>query len=204
MASSNDVIEFSEKKLFTLFAEVDGLQKKRPTTGAYCQKISSFLPSSCTQPNVDILRTSIRKYTRKKDQKLSSSQIIESASNNVIYSVVISSSSVSSQHSFVNSSSQESSIPLDEKPPARKKSRGPVEFSASFSTSYKQFDALTERQRSDKTQPLIDMLKNFLNHNSFSIILNLHRTAPWLPSYERKYTKEFNTSSRRKHLFRNH
>ena len=32
MATSIDVIEFSEEKLFTLFADVDRLQKQRPTT----------------------------------------------------------------------------------------------------------------------------------------------------------------------------
>ena len=37
MATSNDIIEFSEQKLLTLFAEVDRLQKWKPTTGAYCR-----------------------------------------------------------------------------------------------------------------------------------------------------------------------
>ena len=62
-------------------------------------------------------------------------------------------------------------IVLDEAPPIKKKTRCSEEFTATFSTSYKQFDEMTEHQRRLKIPPLVDMLENFLSHK-FSISLD--------------------------------
>ena len=176
----DETIKFTEKRLFTLFSEVDNLQKKRPSTQMYYAKIDSILPSPCkvaSHSNAEILRAIIRKYTGKKEKKLSTKMIIEQASTDVKFTVDVPSPPVSqtiegSLPASSLSSSINQNIPLDEEPPIKKKTRCSEEFTASFSTSYKQFDKLTERQRREKTQPLVDMLESFLCHNKFTISLD--------------------------------
>ena len=138
------------------FSEVDNLQKRRPSSEMYYEKLDRILPPPCkvvTHSNVETLRAIIRKYNRKKHPKLSRSTVIDQASTEVTFTVDVprpvsnadDSLPGSSQSSFNRFSQQ--SIPLEEEPPTRKKVRGSEEVTASFSTSYKEFVDLTERQR---------------------------------------------------------
>ena len=60
---------------------------------------------------------------------------------------------------------------FDERPPVKKKSRGSTEFTTTFSKSYKDFKDLEQRQKKNKTQPLLDMLEKFIDINQFSLTL---------------------------------
>ena len=175
MASDEQII-FTERRLFTLFVEAERAQKKKTTAADCYTKLNSILPTSLRIPtnSKTEINTCIRNYQRRRDQRLSQTDIINSAKETIVYNIdvpssVPSGSSSSSSPSLNSSSSLSTSVPLDETPPAKKKSRGPEEFMTSFSTSYKEFNDLSDRQRRDKTQPLIDMLHNFVNHNKFSI-----------------------------------
>ena len=62
-------------------------------------------------------------------------------------------------------------VPNDERPPVKKISRGSTEFTTTFSKSYKDFKYLEQRQKKNKTQPLLDMLEKFIDINQFSLTL---------------------------------
>ena len=114
-------IHFTERKLFTVFAEVDSIMKSRPSNKEYFAKIDSVLPSSFTtvtsNPNIDSLRTCIRKYIRQKNKKKSIKDIVDNGSTEIAFSCW------DVQSSIVDDDEMEvvqDIIPLDEKPPTKK------------------------------------------------------------------------------------
>ena len=160
---TSDQRKFTEKDLFQIFVDVDRVQKKTPQEREYYNHLNTSLPPSCRILKSDInVDSAIRKYKRKKQQKLSTAQIIQLASTDIVLCVDVPSVNELQQPLQVN----------DEKPPAAKKLRGPVDFNTSFSTSYKDFDDMLDRQRRNITEPLIQMLNTFLEVNQFSISLN--------------------------------
>ena len=84
--------------------------------------------------------------------------------------------------------------PLDERPPALKKSRGSTEFTTSFSKSYKHFDDLAERQKKNITKPLIEMLNKFIEINQFS--MSVTDLLDYLKYREKERNEEHNTYSK--------
>ena len=53
--------------------------------------------------------------------------------------------------------------PTGEPPTKTKKTRGPKEFTTSFTRSYKDFNNLSDQQKRNITEPLISMIVNFID-----------------------------------------
>ena len=186
--ASDEKKNFTEKQLFALFRNVDLIQKKRASNEDYYNQINHVLPSSCRMlPNSNNkINSSIRKYVRMKQSKMSSSNIMQSATNDIILSVDIPplSPSVIDNHNQPSASTLQlpdvdeaqnsvDEVQLDEKlPDAQRRYRGPLKFTTSFSQSYKDFVDLSDRQKRDKTAPLISMLENFIKVNQFNLSTN--------------------------------
>ena len=119
---NNQVINFTEKRLFELFSLIEARGKKT-SDAEYHAVVNNQLPSKCMIPlnSSDSLRGAIRNYRRRKSKRESLSTIVNSASNNIALSIDIpddippaippkvqdaSPSSVNTQHSGGSSSSQ--------------------------------------------------------------------------------------------------
>ena len=197
--SESGTIDITERKLFEVFASIEGPGKKNSKTDYY-KAVISQLPQNCQLEigeNVS-LNSAIRKYKRKKDSRCSLSVLIEEASSEVFLSVA----------AVEESYQDETSVPLDEKPPShispslvngsntalsyeRNASadqqvptiseqspcneRSPPtkkaknSFTSTFSKSYKDFNDLQDRQKKNITKPLLAVLENFINLNNFTI-----------------------------------
>ena len=155
---------FSEKDLFRIFASVDAKEKKVAHEKDYYEGVNSKLPESCWLPynHMPELNASIKKYKRKKKKKMSTSMIVQEATSDKILKVEL---------PFLDPPSGPSTLE-DESPPLPKKSRGPEEFSTSFSKSYKDFHDLSDKQKRNITAPLVDMLNSFIETNKFSLDTN--------------------------------
>ena len=118
----DQVINFTEKRLFELFSSIEARGKKT-SDAEYHAVVNNQLPSKCRIPlnSSDSLRGAIRTYRRRKIKKESLSTIVNSASNNITLSIDIpddippvippevqdaSPSSVNTQHTGGSSSSQ--------------------------------------------------------------------------------------------------
>ena len=86
MASENDIVEFTERKVFLLFADVDKnsskfiASKKEDYERKICDQLPAF--SSLSTDHKDSINVLLRKYGRKKRCSIVSvDQIIDSADN---------------------------------------------------------------------------------------------------------------------------
>ena len=81
--------EFSEKKLFQLFAAVDATKKKAPKESEYYDSVNSEISfsSQLSYSSNTHLNSKITKYKKFKKQKFSTSQIIEKASHDIVLSI---------------------------------------------------------------------------------------------------------------------
>lgn len=166
---TESILQFSEKDLFKLFINVETtlLSKTnkllfKPQKQDYYDKINEYLPQQShitfSNPNYD-LQTILRKFKRKKQTKVNRTLIIESASSEIVLSLDLPDTNAS-----VSAGGDGPSVP--------KKAKGPETFSASISTSYKDFDSLSDARKRVITQPLIDMLETFLKVGEFSLDVN--------------------------------
>ena len=153
---------FSEKDLFRLFSDVDThllSKNKCPTFKKefYFEKINEFLPTEHhlsthkETENKTIFVSALQKYKRKKQLKVSRADIIDAASTTCILS-------------FIDEAG--------DGPPQPKKSRGSETFTATFASSYKDFNDLSENRQRVVTKPLIDMLNQFIDQGDYSLSVN--------------------------------
>ena len=197
-------IKFTEKDLFQIFVNVDKVQKKKVKEKEYYDYLNnnSLSPSCRILPNNTNVDSAIRKYKRLKVQRLSSSQILQLASTDIILCVDVPSTTpvlIVSVPVPVNVDEHQQPPVNDEKPPAAKKSCGLEEFSTSFSKSYKDFDDMLDRQRRNITDHLIQMLNTFLEVNQFSIGLN--QLIGYLLLMENTQSKPSYCSNWKRYLF---
>ena len=162
--SVSESFVFCEKDLFRIFANVDARDKKAAHEKEYYDGVNSRLPESCWLPynHVPELNVSIKKYKRKKKEKISTSMIVQEATSDKILKVEL---------PFLDPPSSSSTLE-DESPPLPKKLRGPEEIRISFSKSYKDFNDLSDKQKRNITAPLVDMLNSFIETNQFSLDTN--------------------------------
>ena len=156
MNTEDKVIQFSEKQLFKAFSSIEQRGKK-PMDKDYYATVNSQLPSAYNLVTKSCeLNAAIRKYRRRKSERISLAEIVRTSSNNIVLSVYISaetsSSSISNNNTLlsIDNSAEivSSSYPpivssvgtttnnlKHDEPPPKKKSRMSTEFKTTFSKS---------------------------------------------------------------------
>ena len=120
MEYSDKVIELTEKDVFSIFADVDRNSGsfKANKKEDYLTYINSKLPSSCVLPlGNEIINVLIRKYRRKKLERISLAKIIEMAENTVVLSLLVPHNDEGSPILKDNESGNETVVTLAESEP---------------------------------------------------------------------------------------
>ena len=152
----DNYVQFSEKRLFTLFAEVDASKKRKSTEKEYLDMVNQYIPSCSQIIESAELTAAIRQFKKLRKNKYSSKRIIDEASNDIKLSVCI------------DEADKENAEPGE---PVLKKSRGPKVINVSFSSSYKDFNELEQRQKRNVTAPLIDTIDKFIQQNHYNLTI---------------------------------
>ena len=151
MDSAQEHLSFSEKQLFKLFAEVDMSKKKIGSFEDYHKKVrDSVGQEKYPEYSKEDLNSVIKRYKYRKSKKLSTSQIIENSSSDIVLTVDLLEDNVFEDATDVDHGGDNAP------PPPVKKTRGSEEFNVEFSRSYnKEFSDLSEKWKRKITEPLI-------------------------------------------------
>ena len=162
MASNEDqVLNISEKDLFAIFAKTDNAFSKSTTVSNkdYVVEFENQVPksfkSNSTKSLDDLLMPHIRRYKRKKQSKISTKSIISAASCDIVLSF---------ERNHVTLCGDGPSDP--------KRKRGPENVTTNFCHSYKDFPDLSGNRQRVVTEPLINMLEQFIEVSQYSITIN--------------------------------
>ena len=155
----DECVQFSEKDLFKIFAEVDASKKRKSTSTEYLEKINERIPCFSQINEKPEIKAAIRKFKTLKNKGYSSRKIIDGASNEIKLSICVD-----------EEAGKENAEPKPDEP-VQKKSRKPEIFNVSFTSSYKDFNDLEPRQKKNITQPLIDIMNTFIEKNNYNLTI---------------------------------